>query len=303
MNQQSLVDIIAEEIAAKLKESAQTGKKPAESTPVRKVDVPQAMYKAAEQKPVAHACSDTPRAGKQLPEDERARLIERMQATTTARVGVGKAGARMRTETVLKFRADHAVARDSVRREVEPALLEKMGLFSVQTLCRDVDEYLTRPDLGRRFSEEAAQQIVKSCKQNVDVEIFAAGGLSSSAVQANLENILPAINDGLAAKGISVGTPFYVRFSRVGAMDAVSELLHAKVTCVLIGERPGLATAESMSAYICYEARVGMPESRRTVVSNIHKNGIPAAEAGAYIADVIEKILQQKASGVELRKE
>ena len=76
--------------------------------------------------------------------------------------------------------------------------------------------------------------------------------------------------------------------------------LQAKVVCILIGERPGLATAESMSAYIAYNARIGMPESSRTVISNIHKNGTAAVEAGAYIADLIEKILKNRASGVNL---
>ena len=88
----------------------------------------------------------------------------------------------------------------------------------------------------------------------------------------------------------------------MGSEEYVAEALGAKVVCVLIGERPGLATAESMSAYIAYNAYVGMPESKRTVVSNIHKNGTAAVEAGAYIAEVIDKILEQKASGVDLIK-
>lgn len=84
-------------------------------------------------------------------------------------------------------------------------------------------------------------------------------------------------------------------------MDVVSETLDAEVTCVLIGERPGLVTANSMSAYIAYRAKVGMPEARRTVVSNIHSGGIPAVEAGAHIAQLIKTILERKASGVDLQ--
>ena len=84
-------------------------------------------------------------------------------------------------------------------------------------------------------------------------------------------------------------------------MDVISELLESTVTCVLLGERPGLATAESMSAYIAYNAKVGMPEAGRTVVSNIHRTGISAVEAGAYICDVIEAILKARASGVALK--
>lgn len=140
------------------------------------------------------------------------------------------------------------------------------------------------------------------CEKNVDVQIYASDGLSSTAVEANLANILPVIMDGLKAGGLKVGTPFFVRNGRVAAMDQISETLNATVTCVLLGERPGLATAESMSAYIAYKATMGMPEARRTVVSNIHSKGIPAVEAGAYIVDVIGKILEAKASGVELKK-
>jgi ethanolamine ammonia-lyase small subunit len=185
--------------------------------------------------------------------------------------------------------------------DVDPALLEKLGLFSVQTLCTDKNQFLTRPDLGRRFSDETLRELQSKCQKNVDVQIYASDGLSSTAIKANLENILPAIMDGLKSKGLSVGTPFYVRFGRVGTEDAISEALGCKVVCVLIGERPGLATAESMSAYIAYNATVGMPEARRTVVSNIHSGGIAAVEAGAYIADMIEKIYKAKKSGVELQ--
>ena len=122
------------------------------------------------------------------------------------------------------------------------------------------------------------------------------------AVEANAETILPILTDSLTAKGYRLGTPFYVEFGRVGIEDAVSVVLDAEVVCVLIGERPGLATAESMSAYIVYNSHVGIPESCRTVVSNIHKDGLTAVEAGAYIVEVIEKILEQKASGVNLVK-
>lgn len=225
----------------------------------------------------------------------------RMKSKTPARIGVGRAGGRMKTKTMLTLRADHAAARDAVFMDVDPALLEKLGLFSVQTLCTDKNQFLTRPDLGRRFSDETIRELQNKCQKNVDVQIYASDGLSSTAIKANLENILPAIMDGLKSKGISVGTPFYVKYGRVGAEDAVSEALRPKVVCVLIGERPGLATAESMSAYIAYEATVGMPEARRTVVSNIHSGGITAVEAGAYIADLIEKILKAKKSGVELQ--
>ena len=225
----------------------------------------------------------------------------RMKGKTPARIGVGRAGGRLKTKTMLTLRADHAAAKDAVFMDVDQAILDRLGLFTVQTMCTDKNQFLTRPDLGRKFSEDAIRELQSKCQKNVDVQIYASDGLSSTAIKANLENILPAIMDGLKAKGISVGTPFYVKYGRVGAEDAISEALGCKVVCVLLGERPGLATAESMSAYIAYNATVGMPEARRTVVSNIHSGGIAAVEAGAYIADLIEKILKAKKSGVELQ--
>ena len=223
------------------------------------------------------------------PEDPEA--LQRMMKRTTARIGVGRAGSRLKTQTMLALRADHAQARDAVFADVDPKVLEEAGLFTVQTMCEDKNTYVTRPDLGRQLSPEAVQTLREKCVANPDVQIYAADGLSSTAIEANLNRM-----------GLKVGTPFYLRFGRVGSQEHVAETLGAKVVCTLIGERPGLATAESMSAYIAYNAYVGMPESKRTVVSNIHKNGTAAVEAGAYVAEVIAKILEQKASGVDLVK-
>ena len=185
--------------------------------------------------------------------------------------------------------------------DVDPEVIEKLGLFTVQTKCDSKDTYLTRPDLGRILSDEAVQTIKEKCKMHPTVQIYVSDGLSSAAVAANTADVLPAILQGLKSYGIEAGTPFFVKYGRVGVMDQISEITGADVTCVLIGERPGLITAESMSAYIAYKATVGMPEARRTVVSNIHKDGTIPAEAGAHIADIIKKILEAKASGTDLK--
>ncbi len=226
----------------------------------------------------------------------------RMKGRTSARIGVGRCGPRVLTQTMLTLRADHALARDAVFTDVDPAFLEQNGLFSVQTNCPDKNTHITRPDLGRQLSGEAVKTIGEKCQKNPDVQIIVSDGLSSKAIEANVANALPAIVEGLQSRGLTVGTPFFIRFGRVAAEDAVAELLGAKVACILIGERPGLGTAESMSAYICYGAKVGQPEARRTVVSNIHRGGISSVEAGAYIAELIKKIYDAKASGVELKQ-
>lgn len=228
-------------------------------------------------------------------------LLEQMKRKTSARIGIGSAGPRMRTRTYLTLRADHAGARDAVFRDVDEGLLKEMGLFTVQTLCSSRNEHLTRPDLGRQLSDDVKRELRSKCQLNPQVQVYVADGLSSQAVDVNLRDILPALMDGLQDYGISTGTPFFMRFGRVPAMDAVSECLGAEVTCVLLGERPGLATANSMSAYIAYKATVGMPEARRTVVSNIHSGGIPAVEAGAHIAGLLKTILERKQSGVDLQ--
>lgn len=203
---------------------------------------------------------------------------------------------------MLQFRAAHSAAQDAVFNDVDHDFVEKqMGLFIVQTQCENKDVYLTRPDLGRKLSPEAVATLKEKCKKSPTVQIYVADGLSSAAVAANVADLLPAIMQGLQSYRIDAGTPFFVKFGRVGVMDEISELLGAEVTCTLIGERPGLITAESMSAYIAYKATVGMPEARRTVVSNIHKNGTIPAEAGAHIAEIIKIMLEKKASGTDLK--
>ena len=223
------------------------------------------------------------------------------KSKTPARLGIGRAGLRMKTEPLLRYRADHAVAMDAVFSDVSEDFLKEMNLKTYQTLCDNKDVFLTRPDLGRNFSEETLAEMKKDCENNPAVQVYVSDGLSSTAIEANIRDTLPAIINGLKSEGIKVGTPFFVKYGRVAAEDAVAANLNAEVTCVLIGERPGLATGESMSAYMIYKGYPGAPEAKRTVVSNIHKNGTPAAEAGAHIAGVIKKILDAKASGVDLK--
>lgn len=220
---------------------------------------------------------------------------------TPARVGIGRAGCRYRTNTMLRFRADHASAVDAVYTDVSEDFLKANNLFTVKTRCNSKDEYITRPDLGRRLDEESVAILKEKVKKSPKVQVFVADGLSSTAIEKNIEDTLPALLNGLKSYGIETGTPFFLKYGRVGAADEVSEIVDAEVTCVLIGERPGLATAESMSAYITYRGYIGIAEAKRTVVSNIHKNGTPAAEAGAHIAHIIKKILEAKASGQDLK--
>ena len=236
-----------------------------------------------------------------VPNPENREDYLQMKAKTSARVGVWRAGPRYKTETLLRFRADHAVAMDAVFTDVSEEIIAEMNLFTVKTKCKDKDEYLTRPDLGRKFDDEEVAVMKEKCKMNPQVQVIVADGLSSTAIEANIRDILPVIFQGLEGYGIKAGTPFFIKYGRVPSMDVVSEVTGADITCLLVGERPGLATGESMSAYIAYKGTVGMPEARRTVVSNIHQGGTAAVEAGAHIAHILKEMLDQKKSGLELQ--
>lgn len=234
------------------------------------------------------------------PENGNAFLM--LKRKTPARLGLGRAGARYRTRSMLRFRADHAAAQDSVFSLVDPAFWKSNGLVFVQTMCKDKDQYLTRPDLGRKFDEENQQLIQKICGNGPKILLVIGDGLSSDAVTANAPDCSEAIRQGLKSYGIELGQTLFIQYARVGAMDHIGQLTGAEVICMLVGERPGLVTSESMSAYITYKPYPGIAESKRTVISNIHRQGTPAVEAGAHIAELLMLMLERKASGVDLRE-
>ena len=227
----------------------------------------------------------------------------RMKAKTPARLGSGKAGPRYKTLTMLRFRADHAAAQDAVFSQVPEDYAQKHDLIPLQTRCHDKDEYLTRPDLGRTFDEENQAKIRAAISSPPTVQLVIGDGLSSAAITANAADCMAAIREGLKLKGIDTGPALFVRYCRVGAGDAIGDVTGCRLVCMLVGERPGLVTDKSMSAYITYMPRTGVSESSRTVVSNIHAQGTPAVEAGAYVAELIEKILKKQVSGVGLHLE
>ena len=226
-----------------------------------------------------------------------------MKRKTPARLGSGRAGPRYKTLTMLRFRADHAAAKDAVFSQVAEDFPEKQGMVPVQTRCTDKDMYLTRPDLGRCFDDENRNKIRTALPHGPRVQIVVGDGLSSAAITANAPDCLAALQDGLKLRGIETGPVLFVRYCRVGAGDAVGDITDCELVCMLVGERPGLVTDKSMSAYITYRPHTGISESARTVVSNIHAQGTPAVEAGAHIAGLIETILSRRASGVALNQE
>lgn len=231
---------------------------------------------------------------------ENGEAFYRLKQASPSRIGIGNAGSRYLTKSSLRFEADAATAVDAVWHELPHEFVEKLGIFEVKTFCKDKADFIQFPEKGRKISEEGVSLIKEKCVKNPQVQIILSDGHAASAVEANTKAILPTIIEGLKAEGISVGTPFFVRFGRVAAEDHIAELVNAEIIIDLIGERPALASNDSMSAYIAYRPTVGMSESRRTVVSNISRLGTPPVEAGAHIVDLIKLMLEKKTSGTEL---
>lgn len=220
--------------------------------------------------------------------------------STPARIGVWRTGTRPLTKTMLKLQFDHAAAIDAVGSEVLEEYLKEFNLFTVETCYENKEIYLTRPDKGRVLTEAAVKTIKERCQMNPQVQIVVSDGLSASAVETNLKDVYPALLDSLEINNLSSGTPFFVKGGRVACMDHIGEIIKPEVLVLLIGERPGLVSASSMSAYMCFRPRKGMIESDRTVISNIQQHGTPPIEAGAHIGTVLRKMIEQQVSGVKL---
>jgi ethanolamine ammonia-lyase small subunit len=236
-------------------------------------------------------------------------LIERIRARTPARVLADRTGAAYRTATQLQLRRDHAAARDAVRaefeleRDMEAEFVRQWKLFSVSTMAASKDEYLQRPDLGRRLDDNARRLLLAHCARNADLQIVIGDGLSVTAVSSQVPALLPVIAEKAQSRGWTMGQPFVVKHCRVGLMNDLGELLQPKVVVLLIGERPGLATAESLSAYMAYQPRAGHKDSNRNLISNIHARGVSTEAAASRIIDLAEQMMRRQTSGVEVKEE
>jgi ethanolamine ammonia-lyase small subunit len=229
--------------------------------------------------------------------------LRALMASTTARIGVGRAGPRYSTASLLLFQGDHAVTQDALYRDVDQKLLAEFDLFTVQTkITGGKQEYLLRPDLGRLLNDDAKRIINEKCQKNVNIQLTVGDGLSAAAIEANLRKIFPVIKQGVQNAGLTFGTPFFIKYARVGVMNDVGELIKPDVVILLIGERPGLGRAESMSAYMGYKPKYGDTDADRDVVCNIFENGgTNPLEAGAFVVQFAQNMRKSQASGVKLK--
>src|ERR1700733_13694186 len=225
-------------------------------------------------------------------------LVRKARARTPARILVGRAGPAYRTETQLQLREDHAAARDAVRAELDvnaafgAEFVDRWKLFEVRTRASSKDEYLQHPSLGRAFSDASRTEIVRQGAAERDVQITIGDGLSVPAIGAQVPRLLPLLMEGVRARGWTVGQTFIIHHCRVGIVNGIGELLKPRIVLLLIGERPGLATAESLSAYMAYQPERTHSDANRNLISNIHSRGLNAEEAAAGILNLCAQMMR-----------
>ncbi len=175
-------------------------------------------------------------------------MLTELRRSTAARVCTGCAGPRPRTLALLRFLADHSRSKDTVLKEVPEAWVKAQGLLEVHSEISDKNHYLTRPIWDAVSSPEAIDALKAQCVMDPDVQVVVSDGLSTDAITANYEEILPPLLAGLKQAGLKVGTPFFVRYGRVKIEDQIGEILGAKVVILLVGERRASASRDSSPA-------------------------------------------------------
>jgi ethanolamine ammonia-lyase small subunit len=235
-------------------------------------------------------------------------IIKTIRARTPARLLEGRSGAAYRTNTQLNLRESHAAARDAVRTELNLTdlgadFIRAWSLFEVTTEATSKDQYLLRPDLGRRLSERSRIKIKSDCATISDLQIIIGDGLSVTAVASQVPSLLPLLYEGAKAHNWTIGQTFAVRYCRVGILNEIGDLLRPKVAILLIGERPGLATAESLSVYMAYQPNKSHTDANRNLISNIHARGVPLDQAAQRILNLADAMIREQKSGFRLREE
>jgi ethanolamine ammonia-lyase small subunit len=234
-------------------------------------------------------------------------VVRRIRARTPARLLAGRAGAAYRTGTQLELREAHAAARDAVRAEMDTQaifstrFLERWKLFEVSTRAASKEEFLLKPHLGRHFADSARSEILNRCAKGSDFQIAIGDGLSVPAIAAQVPPLIPLLYESAVNRGWSVGQTFAIRHCRVGILNEIGELLVSTIVVLLIGERPGLAAADSLSAYMAYRPDSTHTDANRNLVSNIHARGLSSNDAANRILRLAELMMVARASGCQLR--
>jgi ethanolamine ammonia-lyase small subunit len=228
---------------------------------------------------------------------------------TDARIGLGRSGSGLPTREVLNFSMAHAQARDAVTTPidwlpVEKGLKElKLKPAHIESAVHDRDTYLRRPDLGRRLSADSRKRLSELSGASPDLLIVVGDGLSSKAVAANAVQTISALLPYAKHNHWKLGPVLLATQSRVALGDEAGEFLGAKAVLMLIGERPGLSSPDSLGAYLTYAPKSGRKDAERNCVSNIRSGGLSYDEAAFKIAWLLKEALRRKLTGVDLKDE
>jgi len=229
--------------------------------------------------------------------------FDAMRKSTPARLGAGRAGPRYTTAAMLSLRADHARAVDAVMTEVARDWPRRHGLLEVHSQAATREDYIRYPERGRRLTDVDAKRVARLKPRGKSampsVLLCIGDGLSSAAVAKNAAPLLRALTRILASR-FRLLKPVFTRNARVRIEDHLGEILRPDIVCMIVGERPGLVTAESLSAYVIYRPTLKSIEPDRTVISNIHRGGIPIAEAARKIGALVDDAIRYQASGAAL---
>src|SRR6202162_2479506 len=243
------------------------------------------------------------------PEADLSEIVKKVRARTPARLLAGRSGPAYRTNTQLELREAHAAARDAVRAELDlftnlgDNFVRKWNLFEVCSQAATKDEYLLRPDLGRHLNEASRAELESRCTKGHDLQIVIGDGLSVTAIALQVPRLLPLLFEGAKTRGWSLGEIFVIRHCRVGLLNEIGELLGPKVAVLLIGERPGLATAESLSAYMAYQPGKTHTDANRNLISNIHSRGLNPQAAADRILNFAAQMMALRISGYSIREQ
>jgi ethanolamine ammonia-lyase small subunit len=236
---------------------------------------------------------------------------QRLQAATPARIALGRAGASLPTRQWLDFKSAHASARQAVHEPFDAgqlaAALADLGVevVMVDTAAADRLVYLQRPDLGRRLSADSEQRLRAAATVDPapDLAIVVSDGLSPLAVHRQAQPLLAALLPQLIAQNWRLAPIVIARFGRVALQDQVGELLRAEIALMLIGERPGLGSPDSMGAYLVYAPRPGNTDANRNCVSNIRPEGLSWQAAADTIQYLLSEARLRRMSGISLKDE
>lgn len=226
---------------------------------------------------------------------------------TPARIRLGRAGASLPTRELLAFGLAHAQARDAVHGEIDSerlmAELTGLGFEPIAVDSRAVDRtlYLARPDLGRRLSETSATLLESRPHEPADLAIVVADGLSAAAVNRHAVALVSALLPHINRLGLSLAPVTVAKGARVALGDEIASRLGGRLVLVLIGERPGLSSPDSLGAYLTYEPKPGRTDAERNCVSNIRPEGLAPERAAAKLEWLIGAALSRRLTGVGLK--